>query len=51
MYTSRLTGCIYVHECMRAFMHNKVDRQAFVCRRAGGQVGRYGYYPSFDSFL
>lgn len=40
MYTLRLTGCIYVHECMSAFMHNKVQvgRQAFVCGQAGRRV-------------
>lgn len=31
-------------------MHNKVDRQAGRHLCAGGQAGRYNYYPSFVFF-
>lgn len=52
MYTLRLTGCIYVHECMSTFMHNKVQvgRHLYTYRRAGGQIQLF-IVPSILSFL
>lgn len=44
--------CIYVHECMNAFMHNKVQVGRHLCayRRADGQI-QLIIVPSIPSYI